>query len=652
MIKSYRWFLLVIIILSITIGCEKQENSTTLPSSSNTTILEQTKLLGSSPTKTIESVETQRPESQTEQQPGSEGSDILWLENQLFSLGYWEVGIVEGEFDIQTEAALKHFQLRNNLELSGKADPQTLAALEGDKAVRYYIPPPFPGQVASVSATKPYHDDHVLQDRLASLGYIEPGTFSEWTSGVFGPKTKDALVAFQRDSGVSPNGIPDLKAWQTLFSPIPQWIQNGVGEAVDPWQTSLYVVDPNAIAMAWDGSRLWLAVSRGTSYFENFLVRVDPNAHPSEAVISILPRDYQAQNAEVTNMIYADGKLWVLYSNDGEGNPTPLLQMVDPETGIVYPPYKFADCPDGFCFWASGMGVADNLIWVAASDQAFAINTSSGKTIASKTIGFLATGKMVYDGQCFWYLGESSVHPFSPKSNVCRGRNAIHELYVNFPETDGTLLWTTNYDGVISQLNLDTGVAINLFPFEINPTVMVYGNNILWLADGGTRSVVGYSPELGNSGKRIELQGDGQTLMLQESDFLWIYHQSSGTVERINISKYSITPILRTSTPVFTATIQPTITSSPTITPRPTITPTATMPALARTLKLTTPNMQGEDVRLLQERLLELGYTEVGMADGSFGKLTEKAVRQYQQENGLTVDGIVGPVTWKKLFEK
>jgi N-acetylmuramoyl-L-alanine amidase len=40
------------------------------------------------------------------------------------------------------------------------------------------------------------------------------------------------------------------------------------------------------------------------------------------------------------------------------------------------------------------------------------------------------------------------------------------------------------------------------------------------------------------------------------------------------------------------------------------------------------------------------------MADGSFGKLTEKAVRQYQQENGLTVDGIVGPVTWKKLFEK
>ena len=647
MTKVYRWFFLVIIGLSITIGCEKQKNTAPLSSTTNTPVLDQTQLFGDVPTKSIAPVETQRPESQTELQPGSEEPDVLWLENQLFSLGYWEVGIVEGKFDIQTEAALKHFQLCNNLEISGIVDPDTRAVLEGDQAVSYYIPPPFPGQVASVNATAPFFDDHALQDRLASLGYIEPGSFAEWTSGAFGPKTRDALVAFQKDSGVTQNGIPDLKTWQNLFSPIPQWVRSGVGESVKTWQTSLYAVGSNAVAMAWDGSRLWMAFSRGTSYYDNYLLRIDPTAHPAEAVISIRPRDYRAQNAEIANMIFADGRLWVLYPNDEEGNPTPLLQMIDPETGIVYPPFNFADCPDGFCFWASGMGAANGLLWVAAGDQVYAVDTSSTKTIGSQTVGFLANGKMVFDGQCFWYMGESSVGAFSPKSSPCRSRNATQNLFTNFPETDGALVWTiSNNDGVLSQLNLDTGVTIQLAPFINSPTAMVYANNLLWVADAVSRSVVGYSPSLGNSGRKIVLQGDDQALMLQESDFLWVYNRASGSVERVNISDYTITPVERTATAVFTAT------PSPTITPHPTVIPTATMPALARTLKLATPNMQGEDVRLLQERLLELGYTDLGVADGFFGKLTDKAVRQFQQENGLTVDGIVGPATWQTLFRK
>lgn len=36
-------------------------------------------------------------------------------------------------------------------------------------------------------------------------------------------------------------------------------------------------------------------------------------------------------------------------------------------------------------------------------------------------------------------------------------------------------------------------------------------------------------------------------------------------------------------------------------------------------------------------------------ADGKFGSGTEKAVKAYQEENGLTADGIVGPNTLAKL---
>jgi peptidoglycan hydrolase-like protein with peptidoglycan-binding domain len=36
-------------------------------------------------------------------------------------------------------------------------------------------------------------------------------------------------------------------------------------------------------------------------------------------------------------------------------------------------------------------------------------------------------------------------------------------------------------------------------------------------------------------------------------------------------------------------------------------------------------------------------------ADGIFGSATEAALRQFQRDNGLVPDGIVGPQTWTAL---
>lgn len=66
-----------------------------------------------------------------------------------------------------------------------------------------------------------------------------------------------------------------------------------------------------------------------------------------------------------------------------------------------------------------------------------------------------------------------------------------------------------------------------------------------------------------------------------------------------------------------------------------------------RTLKLTEPIMQGEDVRHVQEALKKVGINIE--PDGFFGRDTDSAVRQFQKQQELTVDGIVGAQTRKEL---
>ncbi len=68
----------------------------------------------------------------------------------------------------------------------------------------------------------------------------------------------------------------------------------------------------------------------------------------------------------------------------------------------------------------------------------------------------------------------------------------------------------------------------------------------------------------------------------------------------------------------------------------------------ARTLRLSRPLMQGQDVRQLQEALVKAGFSLT--VDGFYGAETEKAVRAYQQQQGLVADGIFGTATRNKLL--
>lgn len=60
---------------------------------------------------------------------------------------------------------------------------------------------------------------------------------------------------------------------------------------------------------------------------------------------------------------------------------------------------------------------------------------------------------------------------------------------------------------------------------------------------------------------------------------------------------------------------------------------------------------QGQEVLDIQKRLVELNYP-VSYLDGDFGSETEKAIRKFQTDKGLEVDGIVGQATYMALMNK
>lgn len=80
----------------------------------------------------------------------------------------------------------------------------------------------------------------------------------------------------------------------------------------------------------------------------------------------------------------------------------------------------------------------------------------------------------------------------------------------------------------------------------------------------------------------------------------------------------------------------------PTPAPRPTPNPGAGH----RVLRITQPPMRGDDIRFAQRFI---GAAHCGTADGIYGPHTAAGVRWYQHMRGLSVDGVVGPQTWRSM---
>jgi peptidoglycan hydrolase-like protein with peptidoglycan-binding domain len=120
---------------------------------------------------------------------GSRGAAVVELQKQLSTLGYTDARgrplQPDGAFGPATQHAVEAFQRDHRLTVDGKAGPQTDAAIEQ--------------ALARQGASR-------LQAELNTLGYKDARGQALQVDGDFGPNTRFAVEAFQRDRQLTVDG--------------------------------------------------------------------------------------------------------------------------------------------------------------------------------------------------------------------------------------------------------------------------------------------------------------------------------------------------------------------------------------------------------------------------------------------------------------
>ncbi len=164
---------------------------------------------------------------------GADGPDIAELQQRLMDLGYMDQDEPTEHFGPVTQAALKYFQRQAGITQDGILGDETKALLFSDAAKPYTLLQGATGE-----------DVGAFQRRLRELG------FSISIDKNYGPKTVEAVKAFQRMNKLGADGKAGEQTFNKIFSSkavgpitlqiklsknINKFIQIATGEIGDPY---------------------------------------------------------------------------------------------------------------------------------------------------------------------------------------------------------------------------------------------------------------------------------------------------------------------------------------------------------------------------------------------------------------------------------
>ena len=174
--------------------------------------------------KYTKTIVTAAPTAKTEQyrtlQRGDTGADVQNLQQRLYELGY--LAKVSGSyFDAATESAVKDFESAYGKSRTGIATIQLQQYVFAKNArsaweVKTYTATPSPAPTARFSTLRSGSKGTAvteLQERLRELGYMKSKA-----DGIYGEKTIEAVMLFERAYGKSETGIATASLQEALFS--------------------------------------------------------------------------------------------------------------------------------------------------------------------------------------------------------------------------------------------------------------------------------------------------------------------------------------------------------------------------------------------------------------------------------------------------
>ena len=145
-------------------------------------------------------------------------SAVVPLQRRLRELGYYS-GSIDGYFGSKTYRAVRNFQSRNGLSVTGVADAYTQQLLYSSAAKKYNG-----SSAGSSSSTSTGYrllywgcrgaEVTRLQNALINAGYKK---YVRSADGIYGQWTYDAVCAYQRDHGLTVDGIAGKKTQNKLY---------------------------------------------------------------------------------------------------------------------------------------------------------------------------------------------------------------------------------------------------------------------------------------------------------------------------------------------------------------------------------------------------------------------------------------------------
>ena len=513
---------------------------------------------------------------------GASGLEVRKLQARLAELGYYAGG-TDGIYGETTVSAVKAFQRNNGLTGDGQAGEQTQTKLYSSSA-RYASSPVAtadPDQTRSLSLGMTGNDVYALQERLIELRYM-----TGVADGVFGTETEEALKAFQKNNGISPDGIAGSAtlrkikgsakaATRVTPSPEPAKLVLREGDSGD----AVFVLQARLFELGYYTGRIDGRFSQETT----------------EAV-----KAFQKANGLGADGIVGAGTQKVLDSGNAVvGGAVSGDDYVEPEAPTKLSTLRKGDRSDEVLVLQQYLMRYGYL--TTNPDGQFGSGTERAVKLFQEANGLTADG-VAGPGTLSILYGSGVVaysEYFVGSSNAGSGNTGSGGVIASptaKPNTDVVIQWESEGEDVrtyqkrLVQLGyLDSKYVTGKF------------NQSTVLATKAFQTM---------NGLKVDGAAGPQSLKLIYSDDAL---DANGVRVGDRVSQGAGHQDVAVS-------------------------------------EVLTAGMSGEEVRTLQSRLSQLGYLSSSFVSGVYDTATQQAVRQFQSANGLSADGAAGKQTQSRLY--